>query len=136
MLLVETGEEAEESRFSCRAKLYVLNLTQSEQGWKERGVGTLHVNTKKTEGDASETAKSRMVMRSDGLLRVVLNVPLLKNFEVMSGMKSSLQSEKFVRISAIEDGKPVQYALRTNNTDTAKRLYKAIQDLVPPNETN
>lgn len=140
MHVVETGEEAEESKFSCRAKLYVLDLTNSEQGWKERGVGTLHVNTTKAEsgdksnsGSTAEGAKSRLVMRSDGLLRVVLNVPLHKNFEVMSGMKSSLQSEKFVRISHIEDAKPVQYALRTNNADTAQRLFKAIEDLVPKN---
>ena len=69
-------------------------------------------------------------MRSDGLLRVVLNVPLLKSFEVFKGMKSSLQSEKFIRITAIENGKPIQYALKTANADTSDKLYSAIQQLI------
>lgn len=137
-IVVETGEELEESTFSCRAKLYALDLTSADKSWKERGVGTLHVNTFKKSKDPSDddnaekAAKttSRLVMRSDGLLRVVLNVPLLKSFEVFKGMKSSLQSEKFVRITAIEDSKPIQYALKTGNTDTADKLYNSIKQLI------
>lgn len=125
---VETGEEKEVSVFSCRAKLYVLDLANSDAGWKERGVGTLHVNSSKDEGQP----KSRLVMRVDGSLRVVLNLPWVKSFKVMEGMKSSLQSEKFVRISAVEENnKPVQYALRMNNAETTKNLFKTIQGLVP-----
>lgn len=143
---VETGEEAEESVFSCRAKLYVLNMGTKpgeESGWKERGVGTLHVNTtKRDDTSSSSTAgsatKSRLVMRADGLLRVVLNLPLLKaSTMVMAGMKSSLQSEKFVRVNGVESdeagGKSVmvQYALKTGNADTAKALLRAIEGVIP-----
>lgn len=150
---VETGEEAEVPIFTCRSKLYALDLTLSESGWKERGVGTLHVNmTKVASGGgvvgegrenkaqqsatatatAKATAKSaRLVMRADGLLRVILNLPLQKSFKAFTGMNSSLQGEKFVRVSAIgEEGKPVQYAFRTNNAETARTLFKAIQNFV------
>lgn len=41
-------------------------------------------------------------MRADGILKVILNVPLNKSTEVMTGMKSSLASEKFVRITALK----------------------------------
>ncbi|CAN6647578.1 ran-specific GTPase-activating protein 2 [Trichomonascus vanleenenianus] len=125
---IETGEENEDSVFSCRAKLYAMDLTQSDQGWKERGVGTLHLNTMKLEDG---TTKNRIVMRADGVLKVILNLPLLKNFEVMSGMKSSLSSEKFVRLSALENGKPLQYALRTSSGDTSAKLFDKIKELIP-----
>lgn len=112
-----------------------------ESGWKERGVGTLHVNTTKRDpsgASATTATKSRLVMRADGLLRVVLNLPLLKaSTLVMAGMKSSLQSEKFVRVNGVESdeqggkGMMVQYALKTGNADTAKALLRAIEGVIP-----
>lgn len=139
---VETGEESEESKFSCRTKLYVLDLTDSSAGWKERGVGTLHVNSQKATSTSTDStseenetttpkAKSRLVMRVDGSLRVALNLPWQKDsFKVMQGMKSSLQSEKFVRVSVVEDGnRPVQYAMKVGNAKTATSLYEAIAAL-------
>lgn len=121
---IETGEEGEESVFSCRAKLYTLDLTNPSEGWRERGVGTLHVNT-------TQESKSRLVMRADGVLKVILNLPLLSGFEVLSGMKSSLSGEKFVRINCIQDNKPLQYALRTSNADISKQLFEKIENLIP-----
>lgn len=130
---VETGEEYEKSNFSCRAKLYALDIANPSEGWKERGVGTLHVNSVKTEyeDEFKNKSKARIVMRADGILKVILNVPFNKGTEVFSGMKSSLSSEKFVRITAFEDGKPFQYSLRTGNPDTAKKLFDAINELIP-----
>ncbi|VVT50836.1 uncharacterized protein SAPINGB_P002896 [Magnusiomyces paraingens] len=130
---VETGEEYEESKFSCRAKLYALDITNSSEGWKERGVGPLHVNSvkKEFEDQFENKTKARVVMRADGILKVILNVPLSKSTEVFAGMKSSLASENFVRITAFEEGKPFQYSLRTNNADTAKELYESIKKLLP-----
>lgn len=119
---IETGEEFEASVFTCRAKLYALDVSNSQEGWKERGVGTVHVNTVKSEykQQYENKTKSRAVMRADGILKVILNIPLNQNTEIMSGMKSSLSSEKFVRISAFEDGKPFQYSLRTGSAEVAK----------------
>lgn len=131
--VVQTGEEHEISVFNCRAKLYVLEISDSGSAWKERGIGTLHVNTVKEEAkpDFKGAFDSRIVMRADGVLKVILNVPLYKTVEVMEGMKSSLSSEKFVRISCFEEGKPIQYSLRTSNAETAKKLYENIKKLIP-----
>ncbi len=70
-------------------------------------------------------------MRSNGVLKVILNLPLLPEFEVLKGMKSSLASEKFIRITAIEDDKPIQYALRVNNKGDAEKLYESIASIIP-----
>lgn len=129
---IETGEEFEASVFTCRAKLYALDVSNSQEGWKERGVGTVHVNTVKSEykQQYENKTKSRAVMRADGILKVILNIPLNQNTEIMSGMKSSLSSEKFVRISAFEDGKPFQYSLRTGSAEVAKKLYDVLKDQI------
>lgn len=76
-----------------------------DQSWKERGTGTLRVNVPKH----SARDKARLVMRADGVLRVILNVSLFKR------MKCELH-EKFVRIVAFEDAKPVHYAIKVSST--------------------
>ncbi len=78
-----------------------------DQSWKERGTGTLRVNVPKH----SARDKARLVMRADGVLRVILNVSLFK------GMKCELH-EKFVRIVAFEDAKPVHYAIKVSSTSS------------------
>ncbi|QNP98907.1 YALIA101S05e11144g1_1 [Yarrowia lipolytica] len=127
---METGEEGEESIYTCRAKLYYFDLTNTTEGWKERGVGQVHINKLKPE-DVTETCSGRIVMRTDAVHRVVLNMGLVKGLEVQAGMGASLSSDKVVRISTIEDNKPVQYALKTGNPDAAKQLLAGIKGLIP-----
>ncbi|KAK9469027.1 hypothetical protein V1512DRAFT_258446 [Lipomyces arxii] len=130
---IETGEEMEESVFSCRAKLYSLDPSQAEQGWKERGTGVLHLNVMKStdqNNSDSSTKKSRIVMRADGVLKVILNLPLVKGTEILKGLKSSLVSEKFVRILAWESQKPMQYALRMGNGNTATEFFDTATGLL------
>ncbi|CCH44352.1 RANBP2-like and GRIP domain-containing protein 5 [Wickerhamomyces ciferrii] len=123
---IKSGEEGEEQVFTCRAKLYALDFAKVSEGWKERGIGNIHVNK------ALDTEKkSRIIMRSIGLLKVILNTPLVKGLEVNKGMPSSLASEKFIRITIVEDGKPMQYALKTGNPETTTDLFNAIDDLIP-----
>lgn len=124
---VETGEEEENSVYSCRARLYALDLADSSSGWKERGTGTLHVNT------LPDGSRSRLVMRADAVLRVILNLPLIASTTVSKGMKSSLASDKFVRVTGVEDSKPVQYALKAANPEVAGELYNQIDRLLPHN---
>ncbi|KAK9453790.1 hypothetical protein V1511DRAFT_71797 [Dipodascopsis uninucleata] len=140
---VETGEEMETSIFSCRAKLYSVDPTSTQEGWKERGIGVLHLNVlKNSDSEKSSSvddsasssngsgSKSRIVMRSDGLLRVILNIRLVKGVEVLAGMKSSLSSEKFVRIAAWKNGKPIQYALRMQNENVAKEFITQVKSVL------
>ncbi|AET39384.1 Yrb2p Ecym_4321 [Eremothecium cymbalariae DBVPG len=122
--VIESGEEAEDSVYQANAKLY--QLCNMREGWKERGVGAIHVNKNRI------TAKARIVMRSRGLLKVILNLPLLKGFTVQKGFPGSLQSEKFIRILTIgEANEPVQYALKTAKGEIAEELFKMIEDLIP-----
>ncbi|SNX85784.1 related to YRB2 - Ran-GTPase-binding protein involved in nuclear protein export [Melanopsichium pennsylvanicum] len=113
----KTGEEDEESIHSIRAKLYTM---AEDQSWKERGTGTLRVNVPK---QSLDKRTARLVMRADGVLRVILNVSLFK------GMKCELQ-EKFVRIIAFEEAKPVHYAIKLSNPNNAAALMDVLDDFV------
>lgn len=121
---IMSGEETEKSKYQANAKLY--QLTNIKNGWKERGIGSIHVNIN------NDTNKSRIVMRSRGILKVILNLSLVKGISVKKGFPGSMQSEKFVRIMTVNENKdPVQYALRTANPDIATELYNSIVELIP-----
>lgn len=121
---VKSGEESEECLFQVNAKLF--QLVDMKTGWKERGVGAVKVNRDK------ETSKTRVVMRSRGILKVILNLPLVKGFKVEKGFPGSLQSQKYVRIVALnENNEPTQYALRTGKEETADDLYENIKGNIP-----
>ncbi|AMD19982.1 HCL169Cp [Eremothecium sinecaudum] len=122
--VIQSGEETEDSVYQSNAKLY--QFTDINEGWKERGVGPVHVNKDK------KTHKGRLVMRSRGLLKVILNLSLVKGFIVQRGFPGSIQGEKFIRIVAVDEkGEPVQYALKTGKVDDAEELFKTIKDLIP-----
>lgn len=121
---VKSGEETETCLFQANMKLYQLH--NIKEGWKERGVGILKLNKDDT------TQKSRIVMRSRGILKVILNLPLIKGFSIKKGFPGSLQSEKFIRIIAIDDKNlPVTYALKCANPDSINELYDKIEELIP-----
>src|SRR3954453_12248494 len=111
--LVITGEEDEVTRYSVKAKLYWMDKSQQ---WKERGVGTLRINFPRDDRksprigsifiDSKQLNLSRffslifiyhcLVMRADGVLKVILNVALF------TGMSVERAQEKFVRLVAYE----------------------------------
>lgn len=43
---VHTGEEEEETVYQTRTKLYVM---RSDGGWRERGVGTVKINVRRSD---------------------------------------------------------------------------------------
>lgn len=82
---VETGEEEEHTYFSSKAKLFHF----SDKVWKERGVGTFKVNVKESPDDSDSDVEAgnkkksaRMIMRADGVLRVMLNSPIFKGMPI------------------------------------------------------
>lgn len=81
LTLVPTGEEEEDTVYQTRCKLYALD---DQGGWRERGVGNLKLNKHKA------TDATRLVMRSEGVLRVILNASL------------------YVGMTCLEDGKHVR----------------------------
>ncbi|CCD22405.1 Yrb2p NDAI_0A02470 [Naumovozyma dairenensis CBS 421] len=121
---VKSGEESEDCIFQANAKLYQLSDIKS--GWKERGLGTIKVNKD------NKTGKARIIMRTRTVMKVILNLPLVKGFTIHKGFPGSLQSEKFVRIIAVDDKNlPVQYALKTGKEETTTGLYDAMIDSIP-----
>lgn len=142
-ILAETGEEGENTIFSCRGKLYHFDGKE----WKERGVGVFKVNIREPVNDNNNTDRSkeepqpgdnktdeehekeekhkanegegvepkkktaRVIMRADGVWRVILNIPVFK------GMKAGDPSGgppkgKQVHFTGFEDGKSVPFLFR------------------------
>lgn len=120
----KTGEEDEESQFSTTTKIFELNLAKISEGWKERGVGPLHLNQSKT-----DRSQLRLVMRSQGLLRVVLNMKITPSTVLLKGLEASLSPGKFLRLNSVSEGRPVQYLLKFGSENTRNELYDTVERL-------
>jgi Ran-binding protein 3 len=113
-----TGEEDEFTQYQIpRAKLFVLEGTD----WKERGVGQLRLNTKTSLADDKMSA--RMVMRSEAVHRLILNISLFAEMNV------TLAQDKFLRFSAFEDGKLHHFTVRCANPVIGTELYEHVEEL-------
>ncbi|KAI5286271.1 hypothetical protein KEM54_006918 [Ascosphaera aggregata] len=130
-----TGEEEETTVFSCRAKLFYF----AEGEWKERGAGALKINLSgpsddhgKNEEEGKETrkrARARLVMRADGVWRVILNTPLFKGMKI-GDAAGNAPTTKSVSLTAVENGHPVLFTLKTHNVDIAKDLHKTVNEVL------
>ncbi|CAI2163379.1 19540_t:CDS:10 [Funneliformis geosporum] len=119
---VITGEEDEVTRYTIRAKLYCMDKSLQ---YRERGVGTLKLNFPR------DNKKSpRIVMRTDGVLRVILNIALFH------GMSVERAQESFVRVVAYEgtDHIPVKLAIKVGSPSAADELYNAIMNAIPQHQ--
>ncbi|EJT46501.1 hypothetical protein A1Q1_04895 [Trichosporon asahii var. asahii CBS 2479] len=107
---IPTGEEEEDTIYQTRCKLYALD---DQGGWRERGVGNLKLNKHKA------TEAARLVMRSEGVLRVILNASL------------------YVGMTCLEDGKHVRTTVFEGKDRTfitirvAAELASAIHEHTP-----
>lgn len=120
-----TGEEDEISHFNCTAKIFELDLSKMSEGWKERGVGPLHLNQSK-----ADPKQVRLVMRSQGLLRVVLNYKINADTEILKGLEASLTPEKFLRLNSINaEGTPIQNLLKFGSGTLRDELVEKIESL-------
>ncbi|XP_051990217.1 ran-binding protein 3b isoform X1 [Xyrauchen texanus] len=89
---VRTGEEAESNVLQMQSKLFVFD--KPAQSWVERGRGLLRLNDMASTDDG--TLQSRLVMRTQGSLRLILNTKLWPQMQVDKA------SEKSVRITAMD----------------------------------
>ncbi|KAL5047279.1 hypothetical protein BDW71DRAFT_197015 [Aspergillus fruticulosus] len=104
---IETGEEEEKTYFSCKAKLFHF----SNREWRERGLGTFKVNVKVT-GGVEDKKGARMIMRADGVGRVMLNTPLFKGMKVGDAAGNEPKSTKQIHLASLEDNRSVPLLLR------------------------
>lgn len=149
VFLVETGEEGEHTVFSGRAKLF--HFDSVGKAWKERGFGVLKLNvssgTGKQPGDPelesdSEEANqdaaaenegerrtfARLLMRSEGVYRVVLNVPVFKTMQA-GDHHGEVPSDRCIKFTALEEGRPTMMQLRFGNNTTAVELWHRIKEV-------
>ncbi|KAJ9606937.1 hypothetical protein H2200_008948 [Cladophialophora chaetospira] len=152
---LNTGEEDEETIFSCTAKLYHF-----EKEWKESGVGDFKINIryepkstptssqednttateKKTDADEQdlEAAQSdgssrferraRLIMRARGTHRLVLNTPVFKEMNV--GTHDGKEpTGKTMHLTSLEGGKPTGYQMKVGKEETLKEIYHKIREL-------
>ncbi|XP_057714008.1 ran-binding protein 3b [Corythoichthys intestinalis] len=89
---VKTGEESESNVLQMQCKLYVFEKTA--QSWIERGRGLLRLNDMASTDDG--TLQSRLVMRTQGSLRLILNTKLWPQMQVDKA------SDKSVRVTATD----------------------------------
>ncbi|XP_041525557.1 ran-binding protein 3 isoform X1 [Microtus oregoni] len=114
---VITGEEAESNVLQIQCKLFVFD--KASQSWVERGRGLLRLNDMASTDDG--TLQSRLVMRTQGSLRLILNTKL------WAQMQMDKASEKSIRITATdaEDQGVKVFLISASSKDTGQ-LYAAL----------
>ncbi|KAI9775025.1 MAG: hypothetical protein M1839_001577 [Geoglossum umbratile] len=83
-------------------------------------------NAQKTQN--AEKRKARILMRADGVLRVVLNVPVFKGMKV-GDEKGNPPTGRMVSFTALENGKAVPLLVKTSSPANAKELCKNISEI-------
>ncbi|XP_059145428.1 ran-binding protein 3-like [Physella acuta] len=111
-----TGEEDESNVLQANAKLFLFDATT--QSWVERGRGIIRLNDRSS--DDTKAFQSRLVMRTQGSLRVVLNT------KIWPGMTIERASAKSVRITAMDTDENVKVFLIMTNTKDSENLLRAI----------
>ncbi|XP_040317565.1 ran-binding protein 3 isoform X2 [Herpailurus yagouaroundi] len=114
---VITGEEAESNVLQIQCKLFVFD--KASQSWVERGRGLLRLNDMASTDDG--TLQSRLVMRTQGSLRLILNTKLWAQMQIDKA------SEKSIRITAMdtEDQGVKVFLISASSKDTGQ-LYAAL----------
>ncbi|XP_045856805.1 ran-binding protein 3-like isoform X3 [Meles meles] len=84
---VVTGEEAEHNVLKINCKLFIFNKTT--QSWTERGRGALRLND--TASSDCGTFQSRLIMRNQGSLRLILNSKLWAQMEIQRANNKNLR---------------------------------------------
>ncbi|NXB74854.1 RANB3 protein, partial [Donacobius atricapilla] len=114
---VITGEEAESNVLQIQCKLFVFD--KISQSWVERGRGLLRLNDMASTDDG--TLQSRLVMRTQGSLRLILNTKLWAQMQIDKA------SEKSIRITAMdtEDQGVKVFLISASSKDTGQ-LYAAL----------
>ena len=103
------------------ARLHVFDKANS--GWLERGRGQLRLN------DEDSGKKSRLVMRTAGSLRVVLNTTLY------AGQTIERPTEKTIRLTGTDEEGVVKVYLIGGSVKDADALYAALIARRPEKES-
>ena len=94
--------------------------------WKERGVGMLKLNY--PNNYEKSPRPPRLVMRADGVLRVILNIALFNGMSVEKITRKIC--EKIVAFEGTSTT-PVHFAIKLSNANAADDLFDAILEAIP-----
>ncbi|XP_067401631.1 ran-binding protein 3-like isoform X2 [Emydura macquarii macquarii] len=114
---VITGEEAEHNVLQISCKLFVFN--KESLSWIERGRGALRLND--TSSNKHGTLQSRLVMRNQGSLRLILNTKLWTHMVIERANRKSL----CITAADPEDHSIKVFLIQASSKD-AGYLYAAI----------
>ena len=114
---VESGEEREKTVFAADASLFEF----LDGGWNERGKGEIKVNVPE-----DVHRRPRLVMRSKGNLRLLLNANILPDMKIT---KMDNRGVTFVCANAIGDGKVglATYALKLRDGQLARDFLSTVE---------
>jgi len=117
-----TGEESEANVCQMNGKLYLFDKSTST--WVERGRGQLRLNDLRpnlTSGEENQGPTSRLIMRTAGSLRVILNSKIFPEMTVEK------PTEKNVRLTAMDDQNPgLRVFLVSGSPKDIRTLYVAL----------
>uniref|UniRef100_A0A8C9DF93 Ran-binding protein 3-like n=1 Tax=Prolemur simus TaxID=1328070 RepID=A0A8C9DF93_PROSS len=114
---VVTGEEEEHNVLKINCKLFIFNKTT--QSWIEKGRGTLRLND--TASSDCGTLQSRLIMRNQGSLRLILNSKLWAQMKIQRANHKNLQ----ITATDLEDYSIKIFLIQASAKDTGY-LYTAI----------
>ncbi|NXO41810.1 RNB3L protein, partial [Locustella ochotensis] len=114
---VITGEEAEHNVLQINCKLFVFNKLSLT--WTERGRGSLRLND--TSSNKHGMLKSRLIMRNQGSLRLILNTQLWEQMVIKRANRKSL-----CFTATDQEGHSIQVFLTQASSKDTEHLYAAI----------
>ncbi|NWI90144.1 RNB3L protein, partial [Pitta sordida] len=114
---VITGEEAEHNVLQINCKLFVFNKLSLT--WTERGRGSLRLND--TSSNKHGMLQSRLIMRNQGSLRLILNTRLWEQMVIKRANRKSL-----CFTATDQDDHSVQVFLTQAGSKDTEDLYAAI----------
>ncbi|KAF2883131.1 hypothetical protein ILUMI_23048 [Ignelater luminosus] len=115
---VKTGEEEETNVLQIMCKLFAFDKTAGGS-WQERGRGILRLNDQNA--DAAGNSHSRLVFRTAGSLRVVLNT------KIWAEMTIQRASDKSIRLTAFDYSGEIKVFLLTGTPEDIKQLQKHLE---------
>ncbi|KAJ7563345.1 hypothetical protein O6H91_03G106400 [Diphasiastrum complanatum] len=115
---VETGEEKEKAVFAADATLFEF----VDKAWKERGKGELRVNLSE---DAE--CKARLVMRSKGNLRLLLNASLFRDMRLNRMDSKSITFACANSASTLKVGGLTTYALKLKDVSVSENFIAVVE---------
>ncbi|KAK9687607.1 RanBP1 domain [Popillia japonica] len=124
---VKTGEEEEINILHISCKLFAYD--KASGSWQERGRGNLRLNDQEVSDNGCTYTQSRLVFRTFGSLRVILNT------KIWAEMSIQLASPKSVRLTAIESSGEIKVFLVMGTTEDINKLHKHLDERLK-NEIN